>query len=99
MKGGKFDFLKTVREEAPSEEAPEIAPASLPPAASAPAPEGRKRGRPATGKRSDPDFEQVSLYLRRDTHRDVQIALLREGRKQDVSELVESLLAEWLRHE
>jgi hypothetical protein len=54
-----------------------------------------KRGRPA-GKRSNPDFEQVTAYIRKRTHADVKIALLREGQKREFSALVEDLLAGWL---
>ena len=54
------------------------------------------RGRPR-GKRSDPNFEQVTTYLRKHTHQGVKIALLQEGRGQEFSELVEDLLAKWLK--
>ena len=49
------------------------------------------------GKRSDPDFEQVTAYIRRHTHQGVKIALLQEGKGQEFSELVEDLLAKWLK--
>lgn len=55
----------------------------------------RRRGRPA-GKRSDPTYDQVTAYIRRQTYRDVRIALLTQGRGQEFSELVEELLAQWL---
>lgn len=57
----------------------------------------RARGRPK-GKRSDPAFEQVSIYVRRDTHRSAKIALLdpAEENRRDFSELVEELVSEWL---
>ena len=54
------------------------------------------RGRPR-GKRSDPNFEQVTTYIRKQTHQGVKIALLQEGRSQEFSELVEDLLAKWLK--
>ena len=56
----------------------------------------RGRGRPP-GKRSDPDFEQVTAYIRRHTHQGVKIALLQEGQGQEFSELVEDLLTKWLK--
>ena len=56
----------------------------------------RGRGRPR-GKRSDPNFEQVTTYIRKHTHQGVKIALLQEGRGQEFSELVEDLLAKWLK--
>lgn len=54
-----------------------------------------KRGRPK-GKRSHPDYEQVSAYIRKETYRKVKLALLQSGDESDFSELVEKLLGEWL---
>ena len=66
-------------------------------AASSPTPAAkRRRGRP-TGKRSDPDFEQVTSYIRRQTYADVKIELIREGLRREFSELVEELLSKWLK--
>jgi hypothetical protein len=76
--------------ETPAEEPPPPSPA-LPAAAPA-----KKRGRPS-GKRSDPDCVQVTAYIHKDTHRDVKIALLKSGDGKDFSELVDSLLAGWLK--
>ena len=59
-------------------------------------PAKRKRGRPAGGKRSNPEYEQTSIYLPRILHADVKIALVREGRN-DFSELVEELISKWLK--
>ena len=53
-----------------------------------------RRGRPP-GKRSHPDFEQITAYIRKDTHCAVKIALLKNDRK-EFSELVEDLLRHWL---
>lgn len=53
------------------------------------------RSRP-TGKRRDPEFEQVTAYLRRSTHHAVKLALLKEGGNCQFSDLVESLLSQWL---
>lgn len=54
-----------------------------------------KRGRPK-GKRSDPNFEQVTAYIRSQTYRQTKIALLQQEELEDFSELVEKLLTEWL---
>ena len=54
-----------------------------------------KRGRPK-GKRSNPDFEQVTAYVRSKTYRQTKIALLQQEELEDFSELVEELLTEWL---
>lgn len=59
-----------------------------------PATSERRRGRPR-GKRSNPEYEQVTIYIRRDTHRDAKIALLKAGRL-EFSTLVEGLVAGWL---
>ncbi|MGB3691776.1 MAG: hypothetical protein WA999_03540 [Spirulinaceae cyanobacterium] len=54
-----------------------------------------KKGRPK-GKRSNPNYEQVSAYIKKQTYTKVKIALLEQGKEQDFSELVETLLNEWL---
>lgn len=57
--------------------------------------EPQKQGRPR-GKRSNPDYEQVTAYIRRSTYIEVKVALLQSGQGQEFSELVEVLLVEWL---
>jgi hypothetical protein len=54
-----------------------------------------RRGRPP-GKRSHPDFEQITAYIRKDTHHAVKVELLKNRRK-EFSELVEELLHQWLK--
>lgn len=56
----------------------------------------QKRGRPK-GKRSHPDYEQVTAYIRKDTYRAAKIALLSEEEEREFSELVQELLEEWLK--
>jgi len=64
----------------------------------------RPVGRPKTGKRSNEDFRNVTVYIRKQTHADVddilrkrrRLDLIPPGEPQDVSELVESLLSDWL---
>lgn len=103
------NILKTHKEaqEHPVEEPtpPSPAPASAPAAAESvklrrpadgPAATRKKRGRPS-GKRSDSEFNQVTAYIRKDTHLGVQMLLLKEGKVRDFSELVEDLLAKWIR--
>lgn len=55
-----------------------------------------KLGRPRA-KRSDPDYCQVTAYIRRKTYQNVRIKLMQQGDTQEFSELVENLLAEFLR--
>lgn len=49
----------------------------------------------ALGKRSDPDYTQVSAYVGRETYRSVKIALVSDDQR-DFSELVDELLRGWL---
>jgi hypothetical protein len=55
-----------------------------------------KQGRPK-GKRSNPSYEQVTAYIKKETHQQIKIELIKENNIQDFSELVEELLNEWLR--
>lgn len=54
------------------------------------------RGRPK-GKRSDPAFEQVTAYIRKETYLHTKMALLQGGNDRDFSQLVEELLSAYLR--
>jgi hypothetical protein len=53
-------------------------------------------GRPK-GKRSNPDYIQVTAYIRQDTYKDIRVLLLQKGDGQEFSELVEELLFEYLK--
>ena len=58
-----------------------------------------KMGRPP-GKKSDPEFSQITAYIKVDTQNAVKMELLKDatsGKKQDMSELIESLLCGWLK--
>ena len=60
----------------------------------------KKRGRPATGKRSDPDWIGRTFYIRKETDFDIEdelIKLKRAGINLDKSELVDFLLAAWVK--
>ena len=59
-----------------------------------PALEKKKRGRP-TGKRSNPDYVQVTAYIPQALYTEVKIALLREGGG-EFSDLVTELLSSWM---
>ncbi len=63
-------------------------------------PETKRRGRPATGKRSDPNWIGRTYYIRKETDLDVEDELLqlkRQGIELDKSELVEELLTAWVK--
>lgn len=51
-------------------------------------------GRPRA-KRSDPDYQQVTAYIRRDTYTAARKRLFDDGR--EFSELVEDLVSGWLK--
>lgn len=49
------------------------------------------------GKRSHPDFEQVTAYVRRDTYH--QIKLILTEKNQEFSDLVEAMLSRYVRQQ
>lgn len=70
---------------------------------SAPTPSStRKRGRPATGKRSDDAWIGRTYYVKRSTDLDVEEELLKLKRRSveiDKSELVDFLMAVWVKRQ
>ena len=54
---------------------------------------GTKMGRPP-GKKSNPDFIQATVYLKKETHQTARKMLFDEHRQ--FSDLVEELLAKWI---
>lgn len=69
----------------------------------APEANGKGRGRPATGKRSNPEYKLYAHYLKKRTHRQVaakHAALHAEDdQPPDLSDLVQELLEAWLAHQ
>lgn len=60
----------------------------------------KKRGRPATGKRSNEDWVGRTYYIQKTTDLDVEgelFNLKREGVELDKSELVDFLLSQWVK--
>jgi hypothetical protein len=55
----------------------------------------RGRGRPP-GKRSDPDFQPTTVLLRKHTKRTAVRLLEDTNAAQDLSDLIEQLLSEWI---
>lgn len=53
-------------------------------------------GRPRTGKRSDPGFQQVTALLPSDLYARVRVRIIEEKLCGDFSELVRGLLENWL---
>ena len=86
---GKFGAIRTVRQDQPASQA-EAVPVPGPQSTSI-----SMRGRPA-GKRSNPDFEPTTIFLRKATKKKANRTLEDSGVKQDLSELIESLLQQWI---
>lgn len=63
----------------------------------------RRRNRKKTGKRSNPNYRQVTAYIQDETYEVVKHALIgkknEQGKKLQFSELVDSLLREWAEEE
>jgi hypothetical protein len=86
-----------------SQQSAEVYAVSEPPASAA-APDSepaiRGRGRPATGKRSNPEYKLYAYYLRKRTHRQVTAKLAalhaEDDHQPDLSELMQELLEAWL---
>ena len=85
----KFAGLKAMREHRQTEEA-----ATVPEVAAVESPVKRRVGRPA-GKRSDPNYQQVTVLLHQETYREVRKRLLDE--KKEVSTLLNELLDAWMK--
>ena len=55
------------------------------------------RGRPATGKRSNPEWKLYSQFLKRQTQRAAVARLQAEESERDLSDVLQELLAKWLK--
>ena len=58
--------------------------------------EGRGRGRPATGKRSNPEWKLYSHFLKKQTQRAAAARLQAEDNGRDLSDVLQELLEGWL---
>ena len=82
---GKFEFLKDVRPGAVAVESAPVVPEAPPP----------RLGRPP-GKRSNPVYRSITIILQKDTIRQARRKLEDGGSDQDLSELLQHLLASWV---
>lgn len=57
----------------------------------------RGRGRPATGKRSNPEWKLYSHFLKRKTQREAVARLQAEDEGRDLSDVLQELLEDWLK--
>jgi hypothetical protein len=91
---GALARLKQPAAEPPPEEpaAQELPVMPIPAAVTA----GGGKGRPPTGKRSNPEWNRYTVLLRKVTHKRASRRLQDIDTGQDLSELVDKLLTEWL---
>lgn len=92
---GKFSALADLHRQPIEEEAPAMIAAapSPPPQMEA----GKGRGRPAVGKRSNPEWKLYSHYLKKQTQRAAVARLQAEESDSDLSDVLEELLTKWLK--
>jgi hypothetical protein len=91
----KFAALAELHRQPAEAEAPEPSAAAAPPEAEPQAEKGR--GRPATGKRSNPDWKLYSHFLKRQTQRAAVARLQAEDDGRDLSDVLQELLENWLK--
>ena len=92
----KFAALAELHRQPTEAEAPEPLVGSAPPPAAEPRME-KGRGRPATGKRSNPEWKLYSHFLKRQTQRAAVARLQAEESERDLSDVLQELLAKWLK--
>lgn len=51
------------------------------------------------GKRSDPDWKQYSVLLKKESHKQASLILRQKYEGVDISDLMQALLAQWIRGE
>ena len=93
----KFAALAALHHQQAEIEAPEAATesAAMPPEITAEP--GKGRGRPPTGKRSNPDWKLYSHFLKRKTQRAAVARLQAEDDGRDLSDVLQELLEDWLK--
>jgi hypothetical protein len=79
------------------EQAKQRTAASAPSAAASRREEAPKAKGRTWGKRSDPDFEHIAAYIRKETMHAVRVALVKQQPRGEISGLVQDLLDRWLK--
>jgi hypothetical protein len=93
---GLSNIFGTLKGEAPPPSPAPVEAVPSPVSKRAAPPPKASKGRPATGKKSDEDYCQTTISIRKATRKRVKQALLDAETGQDVSDLVEELLGKWL---
>ncbi len=94
----KTDAAPKTEKKSKQKSQPKNLDASLSPSAATdkPAPPAKTEKR-AGGKSSNSDYTQVLTYVKKDTHNAVRAVLIYDHEKRDLSDLVEELLADWIK--
>lgn len=93
----KFSALAELHRQPPEAEAPEASQATTDEPAATPQAAEKGRGRPATGKRSNPEWKLYSHFLKRKTQRAAVARLQTEDSNCDLSDVLQELLEKWLK--
>jgi hypothetical protein len=94
----KFAALAEIHRLQAEPESPEPVAQVVQPAAARTPEEGRGRGRPATGKRSNPQWKLYSHFLKKQTQRAATAKLQAEDDGRDLSDVLQELLEGWLKN-
>jgi hypothetical protein len=94
----KFAALAELHRQLPEEaEAPATAIEPMPIPAAVTPEAAKGRGRPPTGKRSNPDWKLYSHFLKRKTQRAAVARLQADDDGRDLSDVLQELLEDWLK--
>ncbi len=97
----KFSALAELHRQPPEAEALEALQAAVvadkPELTATPQAAEKAKGRPATGKRSNPEWKLYSHFLKRKTQRAVVARLQAEDSDCDLSDVLQELLEKWLK--
>jgi hypothetical protein len=93
----KFSALADLHRQPPEAEASDVIPEPTPLPAAPILETGKGRGRPATGKRSNPEWKLYSHFLKKRTQRAAVARLQADDSERDLSDVLEELLENWLK--
>jgi len=88
------DLLEREGDQAEEYLQPEVAQPTTTPL---PSPEGRKLGRPSVGKRSNPEYKQATVFIRKDLRRQIERILFERDTGEELSDVIEDALTDWLK--
>jgi hypothetical protein len=96
-KSRKFAALAALHHQQAEVEAPQAPPEDEPMPRAGEVGEGKGRGRPPTGKRSNPEWKLYSHFLKRKTQRAAVARLQAEDDGRNLSDVLQELLENWLK--